>query len=157
MTNAICMVGRPKAPYVSQGLSDYARRLKAWGGCELIAVKGFRAAKTTPVSEVMAKEGQGLLARLEGRDVVWALDREGRAWPSEEWAQELGRVRDQGARRLVLVIGGALGLSPEVLRRSDARVSLGPATLAHELAALVTIEQLYRAYTILAGMPYHRA
>ena len=157
MTNAICMVGRPKAAHIAQGLSDYARRLKAWGGCELIAVKSVRAGKATPASEVMAKEGQGLLARLEGRDVVWALDRKGRGWSSEEWARELARIRDQGTRRLVLVIGGALGLSPEVLRRSDARVSLGPATLAHELAALVAAEQLYRAYTILAGLPYHRA
>lgn len=157
MKNAILTVGKPKAAYIADGLLFYAKRLKPWGGCELLAAKGARAAKSTPASQVKAAEGHNLLARISTKDVVWALDQKGLAWSSEAWAKKLNQTRELGADRLLLVVGGALGLSPEVLTRADARVSLGPATMAHEVAALVAAEQLYRAYTIIAGTPYHRA
>jgi 23S rRNA (pseudouridine1915-N3)-methyltransferase len=99
----------------------------------------------------MSAEGQRLLAKLKPNDQVWALDKAGRAWSSEEWAKGLDRAKLSGSARLVLIIGGAEGLAPEVLKRAQVRLSLGSPTLAHELAALVTLEQLYRAHTILAG------
>ena len=73
------------------------------------------------------------------------------------WAKRLDEARQAGRPRLVLVIGGAVGLSSEVLGRATHTISLGPITLPHELAAVVAMEQLYRAHTILAGTPYHRA
>ena len=82
---------------------------------------------------------------------------EGRGWSSEQWAKKLQSAQRSGRTRLVLVIGGAEGLAAEVLKRADHTVSLGPATMAHQLAAVVVMEQLYRAGTILAGTPYHRA
>ena len=157
MNNAILTLGKPKAAYIAEGLLFYARRLKPWGGCELIPAKGVRAGKSRPPAEVKAAEGRNLLARLAEKDAVWALDQKGQAWSSEDWAQNLNQLRERGTSRLVLVIGGALGLSPEVLARAQKKVSLGPATMAHEVAALVAAEQLYRAYTIIAGTPYHRS
>lgn len=157
MNNAIITVGKPKAAYIADGLSFYAGRLKPWGGCELIAAKGVRAGKSTPASQVKAAEGRNLLARIAEKDAVWALDQNGQAWSSVTWAKRLNQIRERGTTRLVLVVGGALGLSPEVLKRAESSVSLGPATMAHEVAALVAAEQLYRAYTIIAGTPYHRA
>ncbi len=156
MTHLLLTVGRPKADYLAQGLADYAGRLKAQGGCELAAVRPAKAGGGRSPALLMQEEGQRLLARLGPRDVVWALEVGGRAWSSEQWAQRLGQSRDSGARRLVLVVGGAEGLDPAVLERAQARVSLGPITLPHELAALVAMEQLYRAHAILAGSPYHR-
>ncbi|MFZ5587408.1 MAG: 23S rRNA (pseudouridine(1915)-N(3))-methyltransferase RlmH [Thermodesulfobacteriota bacterium] len=156
MTHLLLTVGKPKAAYAAQGLADYAGRLKAWGGCALEAVRPARAAKGRAPAELMAEEGQRLLARLDPRDVVWALDRSGEAWSSQWWAKRLAKARDAGARRLALVVGGAEGLDRALLARAEARVSLGPMVMAHELAALVALEQLYRAHAILAGLPYHR-
>ncbi len=156
MNSTLLTVGRPKAAYIAEGLEDYARRLKPHGGCELAWVKSVRAAKGLADASVMAEEGRRLLTRLEPRDVLWTLDRQGAPWSSEEWARQLDHAQQSGTRRLVVMIGGPLGLAPALLARAQRRVSLGPPTLPHELAALVALEQLYRAHAILAGSPYHK-
>lgn len=157
MTHAVLTVGKPKAAYLAECLADYTGRLGPHGGCRLLAVRAAKGMKGRSEGAIMAEEGQRLLARLEPRDLVWALDVAGRPWSSEEWARRLDQARLAGRTRLVLVIGGPWGLAPEVLARADERVSLGPATMPHELAACVAAEQLYRAHNILAGTPYHRA
>ncbi|MCB2227377.1 MAG: 23S rRNA (pseudouridine(1915)-N(3))-methyltransferase RlmH [Desulfarculaceae bacterium] len=157
MRHLLLTVGKPKAGYLAEGIDDYMQRLKPYGGGALATVRAAKAGKNRSDAEVMAEEGQRLLGRMEPRDLVWALDRRGKAWSSEQWAKNLNQARLSGKGRLVLVIGGALGLDPAVLARAEAKVSFGPPTLAHELAALVAAEQLYRASTILAGLPYHRA
>lgn len=156
MTHLLLTVGKPKAAYIAAGLEDYAGRLKSVGGCELAWVRPAQAGKNRAPADLMAEEGGRLLERLEPRDAVWTLDRGGEAWSSEWWARRLEKARDAGARRLVLVIGGAEGLDPAVRKRAEAVISLGPMVMAHELAALVALEQLYRAHSILAGSPYHR-
>lgn len=154
--HALITVGKPKSPYIADGLADYAGRLKAYGGCNLIHLRAERAAKGKASAELMAAEASRILAALEPHDVLWVLDRTGTNWSSKKWAAELNKVRESGLPRLCLVIGGAEGLDQSVLQRAQARVSLGSPTLAHEMAALVAMEQLYRAHTILAGTPYHR-
>jgi len=84
------------------------------------------------------------------------LDERGRQMPSENFAKWLGRERDQGRQLLIFAIGPADGWSQDSLQRATERLSLGPMTLAHELARVVLCEQIYRALTILAGHPYHR-
>jgi 23S rRNA (pseudouridine1915-N3)-methyltransferase len=151
------MVGRPKAAHMAQGINDYLERMKPYGGGRLQAVRAPRAGKGRPPREIMAEEARRLLAVIQPRDLVWALDVRGRGWNSGKWADSLAKARQGHWSRLVLVVGGAWGLGPELLERANRRVSLGPITLPHELAALVAAEQLYRACTILAGTPYHRA
>jgi len=149
-------MGKPKSPYIAHGLADYTARLKAYGGCKVLHLKAERAAKGKSPQELMAAEAKRILEALTPRDAVWALDRKGAAWSSRKWATELNKVRESGLPRLALVIGGAEGLDPTVLGRAQAAISLGSITLAHEMAALLALEQLYRAHTILAGTPYHR-
>ena len=155
MQVVLLTVGKPKQAYVDQGLKDYAARLKAHGGCALEWVKPEKGSKARGPAQVMAKEGERLLARVDARDQLWALDRQGSAWTSRGWARRLDQARQLGVARLVLVVGGPWGLDGALLARAQQRVSLGPPTLPHELAALVALEQLYRAHTILAGTPYH--
>lgn len=149
-------VGKTKTSYLAQGLDDYAGRLGPYGGCQLAQVRPEKGGKGRDPEQLKKAEGERLLKRLENIDQVWALDVKGGELSSGQWAKALQKAREGGARRLVLVIGGAEGLAPEVLERANRRISLGPATLPHELAALVALEQLYRAHTILAGSPYHR-
>jgi 23S rRNA (pseudouridine1915-N3)-methyltransferase len=97
------------------------------------------------------------LARQQGRTAAVAvlLDSRGRQMTSEAFAAWLGARRDQGAQHIVFAIGPASGWSPAALERAHLQLSLGPMTLAHALARLVVAEQLYRAFTILTGHPYH--
>ena len=155
--HALLTVGKPKTVYAVEGLGFYAKRLKPFGGCRLIHLKPPKSGKGAQPAEIKQKEAGVILGRLEDRDMVWALEPTGRHWSSEDWAERLDQARLASVRRLVLLIGGAEGLDPMVLARADHSVSLGPMVMAHELAALVSLEQLYRAHTILAGTPYHRA
>ncbi|MBB5317563.1 23S rRNA (pseudouridine1915-N3)-methyltransferase [Edaphobacter lichenicola] len=95
--------------------------------------------------------------RQAGRTPAYAilLDSRGKEYSSEEFAGQIGRLRDEGTQRLVLAIGPADGWSPEARQRADLLLSLGRMTLPHQLARVVLAEQVYRAFTILAGHPYH--
>jgi 23S rRNA (pseudouridine1915-N3)-methyltransferase len=103
---------------------------------------------------------EGLLEwmeRLRGRTapILALLDGRGKAYSSEDWAKWIGQQRDMGQQTVVVAIGPADGWSEAARKRADVTVSLGPMTLPHELARVVACEQIYRAFTILAGHPYH--
>jgi len=147
---AIARLGRtPEAGLVR----DYADRATASG----------RALGLGPVEVVeldsrkpgKAAEGELLLDHLQDAYVI-ACDEHGKAHPSRAFATRIARLRDDGVRRLVIVIGGADGLAPEVLARADDTLAFGPQTWPHALARVMLAEQVYRAVGILAGSPYHR-
>jgi 23S rRNA (pseudouridine1915-N3)-methyltransferase len=102
-------------------------------------------------------ETEALLAKLPSPCKVLSLEERGKAMTSEAFAQTLGRFRDQGTKTLAFLIGGADGLGEEARARAELSLSLGSLTLPHGLARIVLAEQIYRAATILAGHPYHRA
>ena len=133
---------------------EYAERASAsgrslgLGPVEVVEVESRKPGK--------AAEAEVLLAQVQAGDHVIACDEHGKALTSREFAQRVARLRDDGTRRLVLVIGGADGLGPELLARADATLAFGPQTWPHALVRAMLAEQVYRAVTILAGSPYHR-
>lgn len=147
-------VGRlGRAPEAALAL-DYAARASATGKAlglgpvEVIEVESRKPGK--------AAEGEALLAAI-GADVhLIACDEHGKPWASRDFAGRIGRLRDQGVRRLAFVIGGADGLSPAVLAAANETLAFGIQTWPHALARAMLAEQVYRAATILAGGPYHR-
>lgn len=100
-------------------------------------------------------EAEALRPHLAGAHVI-ACDEHGTARPSRAFAEEIARLRDDGVRRLVFVIGGADGLDPALLDAANAKLAFGPQTWPHALARAMLAEQVYRAVSILAGSPYHR-
>lgn len=132
---------------------DYADRATASGRAlslapvEIVEVEGRKSSK--------ASEAEVLLPHLEDAYVI-ACDEHGKAFTSRAFADRLARLRDDGERKLVLVIGGADGLDPQVLTHARETVSFGVQTWPHALARVMLAEQVYRAVTILAGSPYHR-
>jgi 23S rRNA (pseudouridine1915-N3)-methyltransferase len=132
---------------------DYAERATAsgrslgLGPVDVIELESKKPGK--------AAEGELLLEHLDGAYVI-ACDEHGKAHPSRAFAARIARLRDDGARKLVIVIGGADGHSPDLLARADETLAFGPQTWPHALARVMLAEQVYRAVTILAGGPYHR-
>jgi 23S rRNA (pseudouridine1915-N3)-methyltransferase len=104
-----------------------------------------------------AAEAMVMLGKVSPTHKLVCLDRQGEQLGSAEFAARIGKYRDSGAPGLAFLVGGAEGLAPEVLAKADLKLALGPMTLPHGLARIVLAEQLYRAATILAGHPYHRA
>ncbi len=156
MRTRLISVGERMPAWVAEGFAEYHKRLSRELPLELIEVPlGNRGRSRDPV-RAMADEGTGVLAAIPAGTHVVALDGGGKSWTSEQLAGQLGDWRMQG-RDLAILIGGPDGHADEVLKRAHQRWSLGPLTLPHMLVRLIVAEQLYRATTILAGHPYHRA
>ena len=152
MRFALLAVGKLR-PAFRSACDDYRRRLRRFAHVDEIEVR--EAGSRAEPGQAAAVEARQLLKRLPERSLVVALSREGAAWSSRDVARELDRWRHAG-KPVTAVIGGSEGLDPSVLDRADAAWSLGPLTLPHELARVIVYEQLYRGFTILQGMPYHK-
>ncbi len=152
MTLLILAVGRLRAAY-REACDDYLRRLGRYAKVGEAEVR--EASRAPNVAAQREEEAERLRARLPAGGTVVALAREGSLWTSEELARRMDGWR-VAARPLTFVIGGSRGLAPSLLGAAGVRWSLGPLTLPHELARVVLVEQLYRAFTILRGEPYHK-
>lgn len=147
-------VGRPKG-WAAEGSEDYAKRLRRYFPVNIIEVAEQDMNRRSR-DEVLSAEGQRILDRLPKEAYVISLDREkGKQLSSETLAQKLEGLGISGRSHVAFVIGGALGLSPEVVRRSHAIWSFGKVTLPHALARVVLLEQLYRAAKINRNEKYH--
>jgi 23S rRNA (pseudouridine1915-N3)-methyltransferase len=152
MDLVILAVGRLRSSY-REACDDYLRRLSRYAKVREVEV---REASRAPTVEAQREEEAGrLLARAPGGATVVVLAREGQAWTSEELARQMEGWR-MAARPLAFIIGGSHGLSAGLLASAAVRWSLGPLTLPHELARVIVTEQLYRAFTIIRGEPYHK-
>ena len=141
--------------WVADGASDYLKRLRRFFPVEVVEVSEEDLNRSSP-EKVLATEARKILKRIPAGAYVIALDREkGEPLASEKLAGRLNSLGISGRSHVAFVLGGPLGLSPEVLRRADALVSFGPATLPHALARVVLLEQLYRAAKINRGEKYH--
>ncbi len=149
-------VGTRMPGWITEGYREYASRLPRECALKLVEIAPCKRRKTLSTERIRAEEGQQLLAALPQQAIVIALDVNGRSWDTETLA---GRLQGwlQDGRDVALLVGGADGLSDECLERADLRWSLSAHTLPHALVRVVIAEQLYRAWTILSGHPYHRA
>lgn len=147
-------VGQRPPEWVSRGFTEYARRLPREMPLELIEVAAARR-KNASGQQAGELEAQRLLAQVRPGDLLVALDERGKTWSTLELAQKLDDWRMQG-RDVAFLIGGADGLDPACRERADQVLSLSAMTLPHALVRVVLAEQLYRAWTILTGHPYHR-
>ena len=152
MRLTLAAVGRMKRSPLEAAFEDYTRRL-SWP----LTVREVEEKRPLPSEQLVGAEGQLLLSALPSDATVAALEPTGKDLSSEDFAAWIGRLRDEGVRDLAFVIGGADGLSQEVLARADRKLRLGAMIWPHLLVRVMLAEQLFRAQSILAGHPYHRA
>ena len=158
MNTAIVCVGRLKEKYWRDAAAEYEKRLSRFGKCEIVEVGDLpepQNASPALEAQLRQKEGEAILSKLRQDDIVVALCIDGRRLDSVELADQLRRYADTG-RRVAFVIGGSLGLSPEVVARANLKLSFSPMTFPHQLARVMLLEQVYRAYQINAGSRYHK-
>jgi 23S rRNA (pseudouridine1915-N3)-methyltransferase len=149
----VVAVGRDRSGLYAPAVAEYAARLARYVKFELVEVPEARKHAGTP--RARDEEGEALLARVGTRERVVALDERGVEETSAAFARRVARWLERG-QDVALLVGGSDGLAPAVLERADERLALSRMTLAHRLARLVLVEQLYRAMTILRGEPYHK-
>lgn len=146
-------IGKAKSGPVRELVEDYLERVKKFAR---VNVSELRDRDDADAKRVIEKEGEALLSAIEQDPFVVLLDERGREMQSRELAAFLEKHRMDGTRLVTFVIGGHLGVSERVRKRADLTLALSRMTLTHELARVLLVEQVYRAFAILHGLPYQK-
>jgi 23S rRNA (pseudouridine1915-N3)-methyltransferase len=160
MRIGIIAVGRLKAGPEKDLVSRYLDRFAKAGpacGLDFSRVAELNESRASNAATRKREEAVQIEKVLPDNALVVALDERGKSWNSEEFAAFVGDHKDRGRRDMVLIIGGADGLDPELRDRADLTLNLGKMTWPHQVVRILLAEQLYRAVTILSGHPYHRS
>ena len=152
----ICLltVGKTDAGWVREGLETYSSRLSRYVPFSVNEIPELKNASSLSKAQVKEKEGELILSRVTAKDTVILLDEKGKEYSSSEFSKEVEKLVS-GGKNIVFVIGGAFGFSDAVYARSDGKVSLSRMTFTHQRVRTIFVEQLYRAFTIIKGEPYH--
>ncbi|MCZ8533732.1 23S rRNA (pseudouridine1915-N3)-methyltransferase [Paenisporosarcina quisquiliarum] len=159
MNIQIVSVGKLKEKYLKMGIEEYTKRLGAYAKIDLVEVPDEKAPENLSEADmeiVKKKESDRILAKIGLDTYVIALAIEGKMKSSEQLANDMESLMTYGRSKIAFVIGGSLGLHEDVMKRSDEKLSFSKMTLPHQLMKLVLVEQVYRAFRIMKGEPYHK-
>lgn len=154
MKSILILVGKTTNKHFAAGIKDYTERIGHYMPFEIITIPEIKNTKSLSEEQQKEREGELILKQLQASDTLVLLDEHGAELRSIELAQWLEK-RQQTSRRLVFVVGGPYGFSPDVYQRANDKLSLSRLTFSHQMVRLVFTEQLYRACTIIKGEPYH--
>ena len=149
-------VGKCRKRYLREGVTDYIDRINRYASLKHIELKEERTPKKGAAQGSLGVEAERILRSVPERAYLVAVDPAGDVCTSDALARRIRKIGIDGTSRIAFVIGGPSGLSSRVTRRADWRLSLSSLTFPHEIARLVLLEQIYRAFTIIRGEPYHR-
>ena len=155
MQLSLLVLGKTDSAQIETEIKRYESRLKHYLPFELRVIPDVRRGRKLTPEEQKRAEGIELLRYITPTDRVYLFDERGESYTSRAFATFIERAMVSGERRLVFIIGGPYGFSPEVYDRADGQVSLSRMTFSHQMVRLFAIEQLYRAQTIIRGEPYH--
>ncbi|UUV15139.1 23S rRNA (pseudouridine(1915)-N(3))-methyltransferase RlmH [Clostridioides difficile] len=159
MNISIVVVGKIKEKYLKLGIDEFKKRLSKYCKLEIIELDDEKAPENLSAKEmeiIKDKEGKKILGKIKHNSYVIALAIDGKSLSSEELAKAMSDLAVRGNSSLCFIIGGSLGLSDEVLGRADYRLSFSRMTFPHQMMRLILLEQIYRAYRINNGEPYHK-
>lgn len=158
--------GKLRTPGLREAAEYYQKLIRPWVHLEVVELKPIPVPDKSAATrlKIQAKESEILLEKIESqlssassRVGIYLLDETGKAHSTEQWAKQAREWEDHGPAEAALCIGSSLGFSPELRKKARGVFSLGPQTLPHELARVVLLEQLYRAWSVIRGHPYHNA
>ena len=155
MKITLLAIGKTNFAYLREGISLYVERLQHYIPFEYKEIADVRNAKNLSQEQLKIQEGELILQHVGSNDELWLLDENGRQFSSVAFADYLEKRLLHSSKSLVIVIGGAFGFSEKVYQQAGGKLSLSPMTFSHQLVRLIAAEQLYRAFTIIKGEPYH--
>ena len=159
MKVTIIAVGKIKEHYLKEGIEEYSKRLSRF--CDLRIIEAADEPAPDDLSaareeQIKSREASRVLGKVKDGDYLIVLDVKGAKKSSEEFAEVLKNCMISGNSSITFVIGGSLGLAPELIRKANVRLSLSDMTFPHQLTRLILLEQIYRAFKIINGEPYHK-
>lgn len=159
MKITLITVGKIKEKYLKDAIAEYSKRLSRYCKLEIVEVADEKTpdkASESLENQIKEKEGNRILSHISDSDYVIALAINGKERDSVELAEHIRSLGLHGKSSLAFVIGGSLGLSEEVLKRADEKLSFSKMTFPHQLMRVILAEQIYRSYRIIHGEPYHK-
>ena len=155
MKITLLVIGKTLTDYLKVGEEEYLKRLKFYGNINYCTIPALKNAKSLTEEQQKAEEAKLFLSKIELSDFCVLLDGKGKGYTSEEFADFLNGKMMSGVKNLVFIVGGAFGFSESMYQRANYKLSLSKMTFSHQMVRFVFMEQLYRAFTILKGEPYH--
>ena len=159
MKITILCVGKVKEKFYRDAIGEYQKRLSRYCKLEIVEVTDEKTpdgASETVENQIKEKEGNRILSKIREEDYVIALAIDGKMQDSVELSKNIQQLGVRGKSSIVFVIGGSLGLSKEVLKRANEKLSFSKMTFPHQLMRVILLEQVYRSYRIMNGEPYHK-
>ncbi len=149
-------VGRLQDRYLKEGIETYRDRISRYAPFEIIEVEDEAVTAKADPSRLKENEAERILKRISPASVLVALDERGKGMSSPSLAAFMQKAMDAGTREMSFAVGGSLGLGEKVKERADLTLSLSGMTFTHQMVRVILLEQLYRAFTIIKGEPYHK-
>ena len=159
MKITVITVGKIKEKFTRDAIAEYAKRLSKYCKLEIIEVadeKTQENASEIVCNQIRQKEGERILKYIREDAFVVTLEIKGKLLSSEELAEKIEKLGVQGTSHIIFVIGGSIGLSQEVMKKSNFALSFSKMTFPHQLMRVILLEQVYRSYRIISGEPYHK-
>lgn len=155
MKITLLLVGKTAFPYISEGMALYEKRLGHYTNYSRVEIPELKNVQALSQEQIKEREGELILKSIKNTDDVILLDERGSTYTSLEWAAHLQKKMNYEGKDMVFVIGGAYGFSQKVYQRANGKISLSKMTFSHQIIRVIFLEQLYRAFTIMKGEPYH--
>ncbi len=151
----LIVTGKTEADWLQQGMDVYIKRLGFYLPFELKVIPDMKNCRSLSREQQKIKEGEQIIPHLGGKNEIYLLDEKGDEFTSKGLAGFIERKMVSGCRELVFIIGGPYGFSESLVKKSAGKISLSKLTFSHQMVRLLFLEQLYRAFTIIKGEPYH--
>jgi 23S rRNA (pseudouridine1915-N3)-methyltransferase len=155
MNIEIWSVGKENEPFINDGLKYYFTKTKPYTNVELVLIKPPKKLATTDIEKTKGIEEELILKKLSTQHYLVLLDEKGKMMTSPQWAQQFQQLMNMGTKTLVLLIGGAYGVSETIKKQAKQTWSLSNLVFPHQLVRLILAEQVYRTYSIIHNSPYH--
>lgn len=157
MKISLLVTGKTDDAYINTGIDKYVSRLKHYTPFDIQVIPALKNAKSMSEPEIKKKEADLIFKHIDDGDYLVLLDEHGKQFSSTEFSKFITACSVRSVNKLVFVVGGAYGFDEQVYKRANEQISLSRMTFSHQMVRLFFVEQLYRAFTILKGEPYHHS
>ncbi len=156
MNIKIIALGKIKEKFLKDGIDEFLKRLTPYASVEILELSPIEIKDENLTQKVLDQEGDKILAHIKPQSFVITMEIKGKMFSSEEFAQKIEDLTNDGVSEIIFVIGSSCGISPNVSARANLKLSMSKMTFLHQFARLILVEQIYRAFKIIKGETYHK-
>ena len=152
----IIALGKIKEKFLKDGIEEFLKRLVPYASVEMVELSAIEIKDENLTEKILEAEGEKILSHIKPLSYVITLEIQGKMLSSEEFAQKIETLTNEGTQEIVFVIGSSYGIAKTVSQRADFKLSMSKMTFLHQFARLILVEQIYRAFKIIKGETYHK-